>query len=306
MFWYFYQMFLWSSERRKMEYRRPLQNRPMECFNGEAAFLFPESAGRKLDERAVTYSFLAHRRLFGMVFDILQPNYFYHAPYDSGVMIGSFVRSMAISSDFTSPGDVDILVMSYENDEFILSRILVIEIKVIRATFTHQQKSPNQFGFSQAQALLHHGFPYVAVGHLITSDSSPLEAWREMGANKILNAVTGQCAPIQMIQFDCLPVDLLERAYGRLAQHRPNPNIGIFTAYPICQGMFCPQGLPAEPNPYVNRKLLDKVYEYYQANYHAFLWTRRNPPLHKATSKSTDEYLEYLYEKMQKDFHIKK
>lgn len=49
MFWYFYQMFLWSSERRKMEYRRPLQNRPMECFNGEAAFLFPESAGRKLD-----------------------------------------------------------------------------------------------------------------------------------------------------------------------------------------------------------------------------------------------------------------
>ena len=71
------------------------------------------------------------------------------------------------------PGDIDILIVPYENDFLQLDRVLAIEVKVVRASFEKQGRSPNDFGISQTKALLRAGFPYCAVAHLIVSDESP-------------------------------------------------------------------------------------------------------------------------------------
>jgi hypothetical protein len=65
---------------------------------------------------------------------------------------------------------------------------MAIEVKAIRASFAKQGRSPNEYGFSQAAALIAIGFPYVTVAHLIVSDRSPRSAWRKMMGAVVLNS----------------------------------------------------------------------------------------------------------------------
>ncbi|MDR2689375.1 MAG: hypothetical protein LBB76_06415, partial [Azoarcus sp.] len=236
-------------------YRKPLLHLPE-----TSAFLLPKNAMRKHDERCMTYVWVAHRNLFGEVYRYLLPDYFYAMPQDSGVVIGTFISSTDIMPGLTFPGDIDVLVIPYEGDDLVLSLTLAIEIKVIRASFERQGKSPNQFGFKQAKALLEAGFPFVAVGHLIVSDRSPKSAWREVGMTRIVDADSGACEPIQTIRHDMLPVDLLRRAHGRLSSNCPDSRLGHFSAYPNDSGMWFPEGKRASFNPCMNINVLDKVY----------------------------------------------
>jgi hypothetical protein len=57
-----------------------------------------------------------------------------------------------------------LLAIPYEENEMILSMTIAIEVKIVRACYSNKGKSPNQYGFSQASALLEHGFPYAGVG----------------------------------------------------------------------------------------------------------------------------------------------
>lgn len=289
-------------------YRKPMKERPPDLRDGAPMFLMPAGKAELHDERCVTYAWLAQRKLFGAVYQCLFPEYFNALPGDAGVMIGSFITSRDIVPGLLFPGDIDVLAIPCENDELLLSSTLAIEIKIIRATFAKQGKSPNQFGFSQAAGLLAAGFPHVAVGHLIVSDASPEHAWQETTMTTVVDADKGTCGPLRVVRCDMLPVSLLRRAHGRLQCNRPDPHIGHFSAYPDESDLWLPEGVRAKRNPLMSRDVMDGIYAYYQANHQDFLWTRAYPPVapSRVSIGMSKEHALQMLDKMGRDFSLGK
>jgi len=175
-------------------------------------------------------SLVTNRRLFGHVYWGLQPDFFDDMAPGSGVYVRPLVQTAEISSA-ERPGDIDMLIVPYEGDTLLLHRVMAIEVKVLRATFGKQGKSPNEMGISQASALRAMGFPYVALAHLIVSDRSPREAWRKIGVARILDD-QGHAEFLPSVQTDWLPIDLMTRSFGRLAGATlQEPSIGLVAMY---------------------------------------------------------------------------
>lgn len=286
------------------DYRKPLLQRPADLPPGAPIFLMPKGPASKYDERCITYAWLGNRPLFGEVYSHLLPEYYDRMPMGSGVMIGSFIRSESILPGLSFPGDIDVLVIPCEGDELLLSYTLALEIKIIRASFLRQERSPNQFGFSQAVALLAAGFPYVAVGHLIVSDRSPKEAWREVGMTTILDGDSGAYAPLETTRHDMLPADLMARSHGRLKRNCSNALLGHFSAYPLAKSIWFPFGAQASFNPLASESVMDGIYDFYQQNHQDFLWTSKHPPVSPAARKDwkSEGHIKQLIRKMQRDF----
>ena len=287
-------------------YRKPLLHKPPYLSEGGALFLMPEAETLKRDERCVTYRWLSRRAVFGQAYRSLLPDYFNSMPIGSGVLIGSFIPSDSIVPGLTFPGDIDVLVIPYEGNELVLSYALAIEIKIVRASYARQGKSPNEFGFSQAQAMLAAGFPYVAVGHLIVSDESPQHAWREAAMTKLVDD-DGTCGPIETVLHDMLPWDLLSRAHGRLARNCPDPVLGYFSSYPEGRSVWYPDAKEAIFNPFTSKSAMDGVYAYYEKNHGMFLLTPRHshPTPPTILSIGTPEHMTFLahmVEKLRRDF----
>jgi len=196
-------------------------------------------------------------------------------------MIGAFIPSQLIVPEMKFPGDVDLLIIPYSNDRLLISETLIIEIKIVRAKYIKQGKAPNEFGFSQAKATLKNGFPYAAVAHLITSDASPVEVWREMLSATVADADSGKLKDLEEIAVDMLPFDLMLRSFGRLNSNCDDNSLGLLAAYISTEntGMWFPQGRPAKKNPLASMSTLRAIAEYYNANFKSFLDTPKYDPL---------------------------
>lgn len=257
------------------DYRKKLDTNRKYYKASEVKILISKKLYDKNDEIALGARLIANRILFGYCYQQMLPEYFDSMPSNSGVLIGAFINMNHILKGQTYPGDVDLLILPYEGDDLVLSKALAVELKVIRASFKKQGKSPNQYGFSQAQALLDIGFPYAAVGHIIISDESPETHWRSTGVTTILNSETGLCSPIENVKADLMPVDLIRRSYGRLKANRKNSSIGLFTTYLRDEEIWFPLGKPVKKNKDSKKEVLDSIWVFYQKNTGLFFDTRR-------------------------------
>lgn len=268
--------------------RYPTAARGVYLRSGEPAMAMPLAMISQRHEYALTVALVLNRPQFGQVYLGLQPDYVLAMGPGSGVYVHPVVPTAMLAPGVTFPGDIDLLVIPYEGDELVLDRILAVEVKVIRATWAKQGKSPNGFGISQARGLLAMGFPYVAVAHLITSDESPSGARREMGLARSL----GYDDRIQLegpVRVDCLPMDLMARAFARLGALSPDTGLGLAAVYIDTAGLQAPKGRgmsywhpdvrPAPPNPRPDLALLRRTAAFFEANPRAFLdIPRRDPP----------------------------
>ncbi|MYM70264.1 hypothetical protein GTP45_26160 [Pseudoduganella sp. FT55W] len=195
-------------------------------------------------------------------------------------MIAPVVPTAAIAPDVTFPGDIDLLIIPYADDNLILSDTLAIEIKVVRAKYARQGKAPNEFGFSQANAIFTHGVPYSAVVHLVVSDTSPEDQWRGMHAANVIDVHAGSIGPLYPIQIDMMPADLIDRSFGRLSANCPHDSLGLVAAYISFNdsGWWQPMARRALKNTSVSRSFLAGVEKYYTENYSIFLDTPKYPP----------------------------
>lgn len=241
---------------------------------GSIGVLASRTDALKREEKLMTAALVLQRKLFGLVYWLLQPDYFDIMPRDSGVYVSIAVPTNQVLPEVNSPGDVDLLIIPYEGNELVLSRVIAAEIKVIRASFQRQGKSPNEMGFSQASQLLKLGFPYVAVLHLIVSDQSPEHAWEPMGMATVIND-EGLCGPLTTVSVDTLPKRLLERGIGRLLSARTRPEIGVAAAFLGATddevthidrgaGMWFPEGSAAAPNPDHNAEIGLAIATYFE------------------------------------------
>lgn len=251
------------------EMRHRISKRPRKLKAGEIAFELPASMLEKRHELALIVSWITRRQLFGYSYSGLQPDYFFKMPEDSGVYVRLIIKTSRLTKSITMPGDVDVLVIPYEKDELILHRTLAIEIKALRATFANQGKSPNEFGFSQAKGLQRAGFPYVALGHLIVSDTSPETAWRQIGMARVIDS-DGRVEMLPSKKIDWMPSDVTQRAFGRLSNSATDDNIGLLAAYialsdedkigpPKPTPLWLPDCKRAALNPFIDQALLTRI-----------------------------------------------
>ncbi|MGT2430080.1 hypothetical protein ACU4GI_44825 [Cupriavidus basilensis] len=259
-------------------YRKPIKVRPAALREGDTAFVIPRTLVEKHDETALGMQFAANRQVFGRGYAELHREYFASMPPGSGVFITGIVPIEKIIPGANFPGDIDLLVIPYEGNDLVVSKAMAIEIKVVRAKFSKQGKSPNDFGFSQAAALTAHGFPFVSVIHLIVSDTSPEEHWRRVLVARIIDA---ECGTVEMLgerHADLMPSDLIRRSYGRLSSNSPDLKIGLLAAYMEEHGEWPPEGRSARFNSSASIAVMDAIEDFYATNFRRFLDTPRYPP----------------------------
>jgi hypothetical protein len=261
-------------------YHIDLTHRPPLARDGEHVFYLPKKLVLNNSEIAVILSLICNRRLFGRSYYGLMPDYFERMGERSGVMIGICVPTKLLIPSATFPGDIDLLIIPYENDQLIVSETLAVEVKVVRATYFKQGKAPNEFGFSQAKATLLHGFPYSGVAHIIACDSSPKETWREVLEVEIKNPDTGEVGEFKSIQADMLPGTLMDRAFGRLNAHCDNAAIGLLSAYVAfdSEGYWLPSTRPARKNPDQSMSTIKGIGNYYKKYFRYFMDTPKYAP----------------------------
>lgn len=257
------------------KYSKPLIQRPRFSHDGEIRYLLPKAMVERHDEIAITIELICNRKLFGECYRRLMPNCYRSLGRKSGVMIGAFIPSKLIIPEMKFPGDFDLLIIPYNNDRLLISETLIVEIKIVRAKYIKQGKAPNEFGFSQANATLQNGFPYAAVAHLVTSDTSPIEEWREMLSATVADADTGKLEDLKEIAVDMRPFNLMLRSFGRLNSNCNDNSLGLLAAYISTEntGLWFPQGRPAKKNPLASMPTLRAIAEYYNANFKSFLDT---------------------------------
>ncbi len=256
-------------------FRYPLTRRPRFYRAGELAFPLPKAWFERYDERALTCALICNRKLFGACYLDLVPQLYRSMGKRSGVMIQPLVPTTLIIPGEKFPGDIDLLVIPYDDDELLLSETLAVEIKVVRARYLKQGKAPNEFGFSQASAALSLGFPYVAVMHLIVSDVSPKDQWRRVAVAKVLDADTGQIGSLTQMDRDLLPMDLIDRSFGRLVSNCPNNSIGLVSAYIEYErnGHWMPNVRKAIKNTHLPESLMVALARYYERQFSEFFDT---------------------------------
>jgi len=269
-------------------YRREMTVRPRTIRDKEAFCIMPTRLVERKAEEVLILRFILDRKLFGLAYCELQPEYFDAMPQDSGVFVAPLVRTSDLISFAQKPGDIDLLVLPYEKNELVLDRILAIEVKAIRAKFLRPGKSPNEFGFSQASSLLDLGFPYVAVAHLIISDISPEAHWNEMYSAEVLNR-EGSIRLLGPTKVDPLPDILTDRSFGRLKNNCRVPGMGLLSAYlfsPLFENIepgrhmiHFPSGSPAQFNSRVDIRTLNAVASYFENNASTFLDNPRYDPI---------------------------
>jgi hypothetical protein len=108
--------------------------------------VMPSSFVQRGAEETLIVSFMCDRKLFGLTYRRVKPDYTDQMPLGSGVFIAPLVQTKDILQRAERPGDIDLLVIPYEGGELVLERVLAIEAKAVRARFSRQGKSPNEFG----------------------------------------------------------------------------------------------------------------------------------------------------------------
>lgn len=269
----------------EFRHRKACPNIPPALRDGAQLAALPIEWIATKDERAIIIEFICQRRLFGFSYLMLQPQYFASMPPGSGMLLGPLLRTSEIFTGVNKPGDID-LAIPYEGNELVLDQIMAFEFKTIRASFDRQHKSPNDFGFTQADALLAIGIPYVTVAHAIVSNGGPPESWREISVGKVLD--NDRIEALSPIKADMLPSDLMARAIGRLRANAPNETLGLLASYIEIsdldqessrrRGTWLPDARRAQLNESFSTDALDAIAEYVKRRPYHFVNTPRHDP----------------------------
>jgi len=115
------------------------------------------------------------------------------------------------------PGDIDLLIIPFNDYRYHFERSIAIEVKVLRPTIAKPSRNSNSMGFKQTSGLLQDGFPFVGLLHIAVPETTPAEfCWdvpmiaNTLGPNGEL-VETGE-----RVVIDPFPIITAQRQEGRI------------------------------------------------------------------------------------------
>ena len=109
-------------------YRAPILHQPPSYYvhEDEKVMLAPitHKIKNKWDEENVVAHILANMQIVGRWFSSIRPKLYFGSGLHSGLLTTMSVPSKSVIFDMAFPGDIDILVIPYEENELLLSVII--------------------------------------------------------------------------------------------------------------------------------------------------------------------------------------
>lgn len=112
------------------------------------------------------------------------------------------------------PGDIDLLIIPFKEEQVLVDRAIAIEAKVLRPTIKNTAKNCNTMGVTQATGLLSDGFPYVGLLHISIPEQSPAKECLSMPINSEANGMFAETGEYYLA--DLFPMRSAGRQEGRL------------------------------------------------------------------------------------------
>jgi len=166
------------------------------------------------------------------------------------------------------PGDIDVLIVPTFHGQPQVNLCCAIEVKRLALRGPNWFKNVDRYGVSQAQGLLHDGFPFVGILHIVVAAPGPLENRRSLELWRIVND-HGHAERIGSEMRDMTGYDAAERQLFRLSSRTCAHEVGINSVALARSGMenddrlwhsTRPSGSRyASLNPNVNLRLLSAI-----------------------------------------------
>lgn len=88
-----------------------------------------------------------------------------------GLYVGTNILRQEFGFDKNEkPGDFDIIVIPYSENEILFERTGVIEVKIVRPSRKKPLRNANSIGTTQVKGLINDGFPFVGLMHISLSE----------------------------------------------------------------------------------------------------------------------------------------
>lgn len=115
------------------------------------------------------------------------------------------------------PGDIDLLIIPFNDFRYFFDRSIAIEVKVLRPTIAKPSRNVNSMGLRQTLGLLRDGFPFVGLIHIAIPESTPSElVWDVPVISDTLGPNGELIETGRSIAIDPFPVVTAERQEGRI------------------------------------------------------------------------------------------
>lgn len=116
------------------------------------------------------------------------------------------------------PGDIDLLIVPFNEEKILVDRTIAIEVKIVRPSIKAPDRDSNESGRSQAAGLLADGFPYVGLLHVSIPESLPSEVhWNIPVISTQLTADGKPSETGERFLVDPFPLVCARRQNGRIA-----------------------------------------------------------------------------------------
>ena len=115
------------------------------------------------------------------------------------------------------PGDIDILLIPFNDCQYHFERSVAIEVKVLRPTISKPSRNVNSMGFKQVLGLLRDGFPFVGLLHIAVPETTPTELCWNIPV--IANAIGSNGELVETgerVAMDPFPITTAQRQEGRI------------------------------------------------------------------------------------------
>lgn len=98
-------------------------------------------------------------------------NVFYD--YDGFYVTKTILRKELKLAENKKPGDIDVLIIPFNQKKIYFENTSVYEIKIVRPTLSNPSRNANSLGISQVLGLLEDGFPSVSLIHICLTEPLP-------------------------------------------------------------------------------------------------------------------------------------
>ena len=136
-------------------------------------------------------------------------------------------RAMLELSEHGKPGDIDVLILPIKDGNIYPLLAMAIEVKFIKVPLHKRWKDANSSGVEQAKGLLHDGFPFVGILHVLIAEPSDEKDWGKISTFIVTDRERQAGEKLDdNVDFDPILMDAVARQFGRMEKDVSGTLIG--------------------------------------------------------------------------------